>query len=382
MQIARYYSHLMPWYYTEEQYKQASGNTGSLLKSVYNQVQKDVRQNSPSQHYKNLEDALNGILSEPRLHEYLTQKLGSEVVGKYLGQETSLADANRAAQAAKSEQESLEEFINTFDPDTTTADQVELSKGKMSVALGEAFERTLAYFATEQEMEMSEDVSDDLLRQFAEGIETNMSGANQRTTLKVDMVKEKSYASKGGPQKPTLVTHYDKKTSSLQKTDITISFKGARFNLSAKNYQNLNSIKIVDASPLLNMIDLWNHESAINKYLHSGRFNKDAQFHSTAIKIMGIQALAGGIKKEGSSKLVSALAIRTQDKNRPIRIVPLKDIIHKIGTDELPISTHYTGLSNIGDITKSSLTAEEFTRMLQKYKMTLHMRNLMKSISK
>jgi len=374
MKISRVYSNLKPWIWSEEDYIKKSSGIMSDLNDALDNARDDVLRRAPRnlQSYKQLEDALNQVLSNETFLKYLEEKMGASVTGKYLGQDISATDADSAGQAVLEAHDDLETAINNLDVDTATAEQVELSKGKMSVALGEAFERTLAFYAASLESEMTEANVDKLVEEF-------MSGANDRTTLRVSMDRTKTYAQKKGEAEPRkIIQQVEKRTSSLQKTDISIQFKEdvlSRFNLSAKNYKNLNSIKIVDQSPLLNMIDMWNHHGAIYKYLHSGRFGENKNYHTIALKIMGIQALAGGIKKEGEGKLVNALAVRINDPKRPIRIIPIESIMESIGADELPISTHFNGI----DVDRD-LTEEEFTQYLQKTKVTMHLKNLANSI--
>ena len=372
IKISMVYSNLLPWIWNTEQYKSTVTNTLSDMNKALMQARQDVLAKAPKsrQHYKNLEMALNGLLSDTKFINYLNTKMGAEVVGKYLGQNISQAEVNSAINNFVSTKNDVNGIIDNLNPDTSSANQLELSKGKVSVALGEAFERTLAYYGALIEQEMTEGNVEELVEEL-------MSGANTSSTLQVSMVKAttKTNTTKKNSTPVTTRILTTKTTKSLQKTDVSIACpeENLIFNISAKNYKNLNYIKIVDGSPLLNMIDMWNSRSAIYKYLHSSRFGDN--YHNTALKIMGIQALAGGIKKEGEGKLVNALAVKVQNKENPIRIIPIQDILYKIG-DQLPITSNFTGIT-----IDKNVSMEEYTGYLQAIKVTMHLRNLMSSIS-
>lgn len=370
IKISRVYSNLLPWIWSTEQYKSTVTNTLSDMNKALMQARQDVLAKAPKsrQHYKNLETALNELLSDTKFINYLNSKMGTEVVGKYLGQDINQAEVNSAINNFTSTKNDVNNIIDNLNPDTSSAGQLELSKGKMSVALGEAFERTLAYYGALVEQEMTEDNIEKM-------VEDLMGGANEKSALQVSMVTTKTKTTKRNPTPVTTRVLTTKTTKSLQKTDVSITCpeENLKFNISAKNYKNLNYIKIVDESPLLNMIDMWNSRSAIYKYLHSSRFGEN--YHNTALKIMGIQALAGGIKKEGENNLVNALAVRIQDKENPIRIIPIQDIVYKIG-NQLPITSNFTGITVEKDV-----SIEEYMRYLQTTKVTMHLKNLMSSIS-
>ena len=365
--ILRVYTNLLPWIWNVEEYKSTVTGTLSDMNKVLIQARQDILAKAPKskQHYKDLEDALNKLLNDEKLRTYLSKKMGEEVTGKYLGQDIGQIEANNAINNFISVKNDVNNIINNLNPDTVSVDQVEMSKGKMSNALGKAFEYTLAYYGASLEEDQTEEELDNLVEEL-------MSGSKVKSTLQVSMTKIKTKATKKNPIPVTIMKLTSKKIKSLQKTDISIACPKEQltFNISAKNYTNLNNIKIIDESPLLNMIDMWNSRSAIYKYLHSSRFGDS--YHNTALKIMGTQALAGGIKKEGEKKLVNALAMKKQNK---IHIISIQDILFKIG-NSLPLTSNFAGITKVENI-----TMEKYTKYLQDTKVTMHLKNLMSSIS-